>query len=63
MLNSANVNLVLFSTEHGEEGIMVTLFIMLIAVCEAAVGLAIFLRAYRHFRSPEAPDFANLREP
>ncbi|MFZ9981123.1 MAG: NADH-quinone oxidoreductase subunit NuoK [Cyclobacteriaceae bacterium] len=63
MLNSANINLVYFSTIHGAEGITMALFIMLVAVCEAAVGLAIFLRVYRYYKSSDISSFTNLREP
>lgn len=63
MLNSANLNLIYFSTVHGGEGIIFAIFILLIAVCEAAVGLAIFLRAYRNYQTSETEKFSNLREP
>lgn len=63
MLNSANLNLIYFSNVHGGEGIIFSIFILLIAVCEAAVGLAIFLRAYRNHRTSEAEKLSNLREP
>jgi NADH:ubiquinone oxidoreductase subunit K len=63
MLNSANINLVYFSTVHGPEGVTLALFILLIAVCEAAVGLAIFLRVYRFYKSADIGSFTNLREP
>ena len=62
MLNSANINLVYFSRIHGEDGLMLTVFLMLIAVCEAAVGLAIFLRAYRFYQSPSAEVMKKIRE-
>jgi len=62
MLNSANVNLVYFSKIHGEDGVLLVVFLLLIAVCEAAVGLAIFLRAYRFFQSSSATMMKNIRE-
>ena len=62
MLNSANLNLIFFSTQYGGEGIVFSVFILLIAVCEASVGLAIFLRAYRNYQSSETGKLTNLRE-
>lgn len=62
MLNSANLNLVYFSTIHGGDGMVFSLFILLIAVCEAAIGLAIFLRAYRFYKTSETVKLSNLKE-
>ena len=50
MLNAANVLLVTTARQRGtEDGSALALFLILIGVCEAAVGLAIFLRAYRTY--------------
>lgn len=52
MLNAANIQLVFVSRATGEaDGSGLVLFIILVSVCEAAVGLAIFLRAYRYFNT------------
>ena len=59
MLNSANINLVFFG---GQDGRMTALFVLVIAVCEAAVGLAIFLRAYRFYRTAKTAELSELRE-
>ena len=48
MLNAANVNLVAFSKYYpGAEGQITTLFIMIVAAAEAAVGLALILGVWR----------------
>lgn len=53
MLNAANLNLLAFNklmpTNHDGQGF--ALFIIIVAVCEAAVGLAIILRVYHYFRT------------
>lgn len=61
MLNAANINLVAFnlSTPDKQDGQLFALFVIIVAVCEAAVGLAIILRVYRHFRT-SVPDEINL---
>ena len=38
------------------------LFILIVAVCEAAVGLAIVLRVYRHYHTSVPEQIANLKE-
>lgn len=60
MLNASNLNLVAFNTLHPSrlDGQLFSLFVILIAVCEAAVGLAIILRVYKYFQTP-APDNIN----
>lgn len=63
MLNAANVNLVYFNTQSTQpDGAMFAVFVIVVAVCEAAVGLAIMMRAY-HFYQTSLPDQINeLRE-
>jgi len=57
MLNASNLNLVAFNTFHpgSLDGQFFALFVIIVAVCEAAVGLAIVLRAYQHYNT-SAPD-------
>lgn len=63
MLNSANLNLVWFTpTNSTGEGSTIALFILVISVCEAAVGLAILLRVYRYYRSSSATEISQIRE-
>lgn len=48
MLSAANLNLVTFNRYHnGADGQLMSLFIMLVAAAEAAVGLAILLGVWR----------------
>lgn len=57
MLNASNLNLVGFNALHPEllDGQFFALFVIIVAVCEAAVGLAIILRVYQHYNT-SAPD-------
>jgi NADH-quinone oxidoreductase subunit K len=61
MLNAANVNLI-----AGEgvlmEGQLFAVFVILVAVCEAAVGMAIILRVYHYYSSSELDVASVLRE-
>ena len=52
MLNAANVNLVAFNYQHGQnlDGQLFSLFVIIVAVCETAVGLAIVLRVYQEYQ-------------
>ena len=64
MLNGANLNLVAFNqTQPGLfDGQIFALFIIIVAVCEAAVGMAIVLRVY-HFYNTAVPDqISELKE-
>jgi NADH:ubiquinone oxidoreductase subunit K len=60
MLNAANVNLVAFNQLHpsNSDGQLFALFIIIVAVCETAVGLAIILRVYHNFNT-SVPDHAS----
>ncbi len=58
MLNAANLNLVAFGNRTGHEGIFFALFIILVAVCESAVGIAIILRVYKTYQT-SIPDQVN----
>lgn len=61
MFNAANINMVAFSNYHHKiDGQVFVLFIILIAACEAAVGLAIILQAYRYFRTIETAKINEL---
>jgi NADH-quinone oxidoreductase subunit K len=57
MLNAANLNLVAFNQLYPahRDGQMFALFVIIVAVCETAVGLAIILRTY-HFYQTSVPD-------
>ncbi len=60
MLNAANLNLIAFNqkTPNQLDGQLFSLFVMVIAVCETAVGLAIILQVYRHYGT-SVPDEIN----
>lgn len=63
MMNAANLNLVLFNRQQpGMEGQLFGLFVILIAVCEAAVGIAIILRVYHYYKSAVPDQINDLKE-
>ncbi len=53
LLNAANLNFIAFSRLYPEwhNGQFFALFVIVLAAAEAAVGLALVLRAYRFFKS------------
>lgn len=53
MLNASTLNLVAFNQLHSHsiEGNMFALFVIIVAVCEAAVGLAIVIQVYRYYQT------------
>ena len=63
MLNSANLNLIAFSAYRADaEGQLLILFVLIVAVCEAALGLAIALRIYKFYHSAEPDKISELKE-
>lgn len=64
MLNAANVNLIAFNLhQQAPDGKMFALFVIIVAVCETAVGLALILNIYKHFQTSVPEDISELREP
>lgn len=68
MLNSANINLVMFSSYHetlhgtvDPSGHAFALFSIAIAAAEVAVGLAILLSVYRRYKTIEVDKLNILR--
>src|SRR3954467_666470 len=65
MLNAANLNFLAFWKfgPHPEAltGVMFVLFSIAIAAAEAAVGLALIISVYRHFKSTDLTLLNNLR--
>ena len=58
MLNAVNLTLVTFARINGGlDGQIMAFFVMTVAAAEAAVGLAIVIAVFRHFRSV---DLANV---
>lgn len=60
LLNASVLNLVAFNRLHngGADGQIFGLFVIVIAVCEAAVGLAIVIQVYRYYQT-SIPDQVN----
>ncbi|MCI0378698.1 MAG: NADH-quinone oxidoreductase subunit NuoK [Gemmataceae bacterium] len=64
MLQGVAVNLVAFSRYRGNlGGQALTLFILTVAACEAAVALALILMLYRRRKSLDVSLWQELREP
>jgi NADH:ubiquinone oxidoreductase subunit K len=64
MLNAANINLVAFwryLPSHGNTGQIFAIFSVGIAGAEAAVGLALVIAVYRHFRSVSVEEIKGLK--
>jgi NADH:ubiquinone oxidoreductase subunit K len=61
MLNASNLNLIAFNNLYPGhlDGQLFSLFVIVVAVCEAAVGLAIILRVYYYYHT-SMPDELNL---
>ena len=57
MLNAANLNFIAFwrygRSPEALTGVMFALFSIGVAAAEAAVGLALIIRVYRHFRTTD----------
>jgi len=67
MLAAANLNFITFwransSASDDISGIMIVLFTIAVAAAEAAVGFALVLAIYRHYKSSEAEDYNSLKE-
>ena len=65
LLNAANVNLVAFnrfSAPGRLDGQIFSLFVIVLAACEAAIGLAIVLAIHRTFRSIDTQDTRLLKD-
>jgi NADH-quinone oxidoreductase subunit K len=63
MLNAANLNLVLFNYQKGGlDGQLFALFIIIVAVCEAAVGIAIILKTYHYYQTSVPDQINELKE-
>jgi len=63
ILNAANLNLVLFNFQKkGLDGQLLALFIIIVAVCEAAVGIAIILKTYHYYHTAVPDQISDLKE-
>lgn len=65
MLNAANLNFIAFwsfsPNAAAIDGIMFVIFSIAIAAAEAAVGLALIIAIYRHYRSANVDDVKGLK--
>ena len=62
MLIAVNINFVVFANQLGQlDGQIFVFFILAIAACEAAVGLAIFVKLYQRWKGVETDSFNRLR--
>lgn len=63
MLNASNINLVAFNQLYPSrpDGQLFTLFVMIVAVCEASVGLAIVLRVYQQYNTSVPDEVSELK--
>lgn len=64
MLNASNLNLIAFNQLHPGlfDGQFFVLFVIVVAVCEAAVGLAIVLRVYQYFQTSVPDEISELKD-
>ncbi len=64
MLNAGNINLVAFWRYLGSQamsGQMFAIFAIAVAGAEAAVGLALLIAVYRHFRNVSVEEISSLK--
>jgi NADH:ubiquinone oxidoreductase subunit K len=64
LLNASNLNLVAFNQLYPTtlEGQMFSLFVIIVAVCEAAVGLALVLRVYHYYQTSLPDEISDLKD-
>lgn len=60
-LNAVNLALVAFSRYVGVEGQVFVFFVMTVAAAEGAVGLAIIISIFRHYRTVNVDNFSLLK--
>ena len=63
MLNASNLNLVAFNQMFPQslDGQMFALFVIIVAVCETAVGLAIILKVYKFYQTAVPDEISDLK--
>ena len=60
ILNAANLNLVAFSkNDPSMQGLYLSLFVLVVGVCEMAIALAIILQVYRNYRAIDVDQFTS----
>ena len=62
MLNAVNLTFVAFGRYRGDvDGQIITFFVMTVAAAEAAVGLALIISIYRHFKTTNIDELNSLK--
>jgi NADH:ubiquinone oxidoreductase subunit K len=63
MLNAVNLNLVAFSKNDPTlQGQMFALFVIVVAVCESVVALAIILKVYEYFKTVNLDEISEIKD-
>jgi NADH:ubiquinone oxidoreductase subunit K len=64
MLNASVLNLVAFNRMFPDTigGQVFALFVIIVAVCETAVGLAIVLRVYKYYQTSVPDEISELKD-
>lgn len=64
LLNAANLNLIAFNRMSPEtmDGQMFALFVIIVAVSETAVGLAIILQVYKYYQTSAPDEISDLKD-
>ncbi|MBC8525023.1 MAG: NADH-quinone oxidoreductase subunit NuoK [Chlorobium phaeobacteroides] len=63
ILNAANINFLAFSKYNGGmEGVMFSLFVIVLAAAEAAIALAIIINIYKTFNTVEVSSIDSMKE-
>lgn len=64
ILNAANINLIAFSYYNGlgVDGHVLSIFVMILAVAEAAVALGIVLNLYNNFSTVDVDEANTLKD-
>ncbi|MCX7833649.1 MAG: NADH-quinone oxidoreductase subunit NuoK [Ignavibacteria bacterium] len=64
ILNACNINLIAFSKYGGlgVDGQVIAIFVIILAVAEAAIGLAIIINIYHNFSTVNVDEVNSLKE-
>lgn len=63
ILNAANINFLAFSKFNGTmQGVMFSLFVIVLAAAEAAIALAIIINIFKIFKSVDVSTIDSLKE-
>ncbi len=63
ILNAANINFLAFSKYNGGmEGVMFSLFVIVLAAAEAAIALAVVINIYKLFKSVDVSSIDTMKE-